>query len=231
MIGSIKIAIDGYSSCGKSTLAKQLASKLNYMYVDSGAMYRAVTLYFFRHKINLSNEEQVNEALQHIHITFRKNNKTNEQETYLNDENVELRIRKQDISEKVSPVATLKAVREKMVDLQRAISMGKGIVMDGRDIGTVVFPDAELKIFMTAAPEVRAKRRVLDLKQKGFDATYEEVLENLTTRDDIDSNRQIAPLRHADDAIILDNSILTEEEQLDLVLDWAQQKIRSKFAI
>ena len=231
MIGSIKIAIDGYSSCGKSTLAKQLASKLNYMYVDSGAMYRAVTLYFFRHKINLSNEEQVNEALQHIHITFRKNNKTNEQETYLNDENVELRIRKQDISEKVSPVATLKAVREKMVDLQRAISMGKGIVMDGRDIGTVVFPDAELKVFMTAAPEVRAERRVLDLKQKGFDATYEEVLENLTTRDDIDSNRQIAPLRHADDAIILDNSILTEEEQFDLVLDWAQQKIKSKFAI
>ncbi|HVX25029.1 MAG TPA: (d)CMP kinase [Parafilimonas sp.] len=221
----IIIAIDGYSSCGKSTLAKQLASALHYVYVDSGAMYRAITLYFLRNGINLKKEKDIAEALNNIHLSFSFDNNTNKSIIYLNDENVEAEIRDMLISEKVSEVAAIKAVRTFAVDQQRKIGNQKGIVMDGRDIGTTVFPKAELKIFMTADITIRVERRFKELYKANKNITIEEVKNNLEMRDYIDSNREISPLRKADDAHILDNSNLTMAQQLKIALSWADEKI------
>ena len=220
----IVIAVDGHSSCGKSTLAKALASRLNYAYIDTGAMYRAVTLYGLRN--NLIADGKVDEAsltsqLNQIKITFRYNSSTGKSETYLNGENVEEEIRQLPVSRNVSPVATIAEVRKHLVALQQEMGKDKGIVMDGRDIGTVVFPGAELKIYMTASPEVRAQRRYDELKAKGEDVSFDEIKANVVERDYIDENREESPLRKADDAIILDNSYLTPDEQLD----WAYKKV------
>ncbi|GET32158.1 cytidylate kinase [Prolixibacter bellariivorans] len=223
----IVIAVDGHSSCGKSTLAKALASRLNYAYIDTGAMYRAVTLYGLRN--NLIAEGKVDEAdltaqLHQIKITFRYSEAAGKSETYLNGENVEEEIRQLPVSRSVSPVATIGEVRKHLVALQQEMGKNKGIVMDGRDIGTVVFPDAELKIYMTASPEVRAQRRYDELKAKGEDISFEEIKANVIERDYIDENREESPLRQADDAIVLDNSYFTPEEQLD----WAFEKVMER---
>lgn len=226
----ITIAIDGYSSCGKSTLARQLADQLHYVYIDSGAMYRAITLYFLREQVNFEDNNAVSEALKNIHITFEKNPVSNTSEIYLNDENVERYIRDMLVAEKVSAVAALKAVREFAVSQQQKLGKKRGIVMDGRDIGTVVFPDAELKIFMTAAPEVRVKRRFLEMQEKGDDVNIEDVKSNLEMRDYIDSNREESPLRKAQDARMLDNSDLTENEQLKRALHWVEEILQTTAA-
>ena len=219
----IVIAIDGHSSCGKSTVAKELAKALGYIYLDSGAMYRAVTLFALRNQ--LAANGQVNAAglikrLPEIAIEFRFNPQTLQNETYLNGENVEEEIRQLPVSTHVSPVATIREVREAMVKQQQALGANKGIVMDGRDIGTAVFPKAELKIFMTASPQVRAQRRYDELTAKGQPVSFDEILHNVEERDRIDSSREINPLRKADDALVLDNSALNRKEQLD----WALQK-------
>ena len=224
----ITVAIDGYSSCGKSTLAKQLAAALNYSYVDTGAMYRAVTLYFIRNQIDLFHPEQVVNALSNISIDFRINPKTQQQETYLNEENIESEIRVNPrVASVVSDVSAISEVRRFLVKQQQHMGNLKGIVMDGRDIGTVVFPDAELKLFVTADPMVRAKRRFDELVEKGQATTIEEVLANLEKRDHIDSNRADSPLLQAADAIVLDNSNLTREEQFEWVMKLVNQKIGS----
>ncbi len=228
MASKIIIAIDGYSSCGKSTLAKQLAGELGYRYIDSGAMYRAVTLYFLRNGINFQDPDQVNAALQHIHLSFEYNPDTGRSEIHLNDENVERYIRDLIIAEKVSAIAAVRAVRTFAVTQQKKMGKKKGIVMDGRDIGTVVFPGAELKIFMTADLAIRVKRRFEELCGAGQAATIEDVKHNLAMRDYIDSNREESPLRQAEDAVILDNSNITREQQLKLVLDWVNEKIAMK---
>lgn len=221
----IVIAIDGYSSCGKSTLAKSLARKLGYMYIDSGAMYRAVTLYALR-KNWINNGEPDTRAIvsgiDQINITFRFDPETEQNTTYLNGENVEEEIRQLEVSQNVSPVSTIKEVRQAMVKLQQQMGKEKGIVMDGRDIGTVVFPNAELKIFMTADPEIRAMRRFRELESKGLEVSMDEIRRNIGQRDHIDQNRTESPLRKADDAVVLDNSYLTPEEQLQ----WAENKVR-----
>ncbi|MBK1440300.1 (d)CMP kinase [Parapedobacter sp. ISTM3] len=211
------IAIDGYSSCGKSTLAKALAKKLHYLYIDSGAMYRAVTLYFIRHAVPLDDEQKVAAALAAIHIDFHT--AAGQTCISLNGEDVSEEIRQMFISDYVSEVSAVKAVRSAMVAQQQRMGRNKNIVMDGRDIGTTVFPDADLKIFMTADPKVRAERRYLELKNKGEDITLEEVFENLAHRDYIDTTREESPLVRANDALILDNTDLNEEEQLQFVLD------------
>ncbi|MEO8711736.1 MAG: (d)CMP kinase [Parafilimonas sp.] len=221
----IIIAIDGYSSCGKSTLAKQLAKELHYIYADSGAMYRAVTLYFLRNSIQLSDKKQVEGALNDIHLSFVFDIDAGKSNMYLNDENVELHIREMLISGKVSEVAAIKDVREFAVEQQRIIGKNKGVVMDGRDIGTTVFPEAELKIFMIADIAVRVERRFKELFAVNPIITIEEVKQNLEMRDYIDSNRKISPLRKAEDAIVLDNTNLTMAEQLKLALQWAHEKI------
>ena len=221
----IIITIDGWSSCGKSTLAKQLAKALHYVYIDSGAMYRAITLYFLRNMVDWTKESQVKEALENIELDFRPNEKSGETEIYLNGENVEYVIRDLIIAEKVSEVATIKAVRTFAVAQQRKMGEKKGIVMDGRDIGTVVFPGAELKIFMTADNAVRVERRFKELYAKNPNITVEEVKSNLEMRDYIDSHREISPLRKAEDAIVLDNSGITPEQQLALALGFVKQKI------
>jgi CMP/dCMP kinase len=221
----IIITIDGYSSCGKSTLAKQLAKKLDYIYIDSGAMYRAVTLYFIRHDINWKDEAEVRKALADVHLEFVYNPTTAQTDMHLNDENVEHLIREMLVAEKVSEVAAIGAVRHFAVAQQQKMGNRKGIVMDGRDIGTVVFPQAELKIFMTADPAVRVERRFKELYEKNQNITIHEVKENLELRDYIDANREISPLRRADDAIILDNSQLTMDEQLGLVSQWVEDAI------
>ncbi|RPD42548.1 (d)CMP kinase [Chitinophaga barathri] len=221
----ITITIDGYSSCGKSTLAKQLAKKLGYLYIDSGAMYRAITLYFIQHTVNWNDAEAVKEALRSIHLEFIHNQITGQSDMYLNDENVEPLIREMLVAEKVSEVAAVREVREFAVAQQQKMGKERGIVMDGRDIGTVVFPHAELKIFMTADPAIRVERRFKELYEKNRNITLHEVKENLELRDYIDSNREVSPLRKADDAIILDNSQLTMPEQLDLVLQWVEDAI------
>jgi len=213
----ITIAIDGFSSCGKSTMAKDLAKEIGYIYVDTGAMYRSVTLFALRH--NLFNadgtirEEELKEQLKDINISFQLNKTTGRPDTYLNGENVENAIRTMEVSSHVSPIATLAFVREALVAQQQRMGAEKGIVMDGRDIGTVVFPKAELKIFVTASAEVRAQRRYDELKAKGMDADYADILKNVEERDYIDSHRATSPLRKADDAIELDNSNLTIAEQ------------------
>jgi CMP/dCMP kinase len=218
----ITIAIDGHSSTGKSTLAKQLAKHLGYVYVDSGAMYRAVTLFAMQHQLvdteNFDKEGLIN-RLDDIHIKFQYNPKKGFAEIYLNNVNVEDNIRTMAVSNLVSTVSKVPEVRKKMVALQQAFGKHKGVVMDGRDIGTVVFPDAELKLFLTASAEVRAKRRFLELQAKGDKLSYESVLENVQTRDHIDSTRAISPLIKAEDAIEVDNSNLSREAQFDKVLD------------
>ena len=214
---NVIIAIDGYSSCGKSTLARALAKKLHYLYIDSGAMYRAVTLYFLRHRVPLDNEKAVAEALSNIRIDFQATpEKTS---IFLNGEDVSEEIRQMYISDNVSEVSALKAVRQAMVAQQQELGRRRDIVMDGRDIGTTVFPDANIKIFMTADSKIRAERRYLELKNKGEKITLEEVFENLAHRDYIDTTREESPLVRAHDAIILDNTELNEEEQLQFVLD------------
>jgi len=224
----IIIAIDGYSSCGKSTTAKAVAARLGYAYVDTGAMYRAVSLYFHHHFITLTNDREVAEALEAVHITFEYNSKLGRNETYLNGLCVEEEIRKMYISERVSEVSALVAVRRAMVAQQQRMGRHRGLVMDGRDIGTVVFPDAELKIFMTADPLVRAQRRQAELLEKGELIDLETVLENLQHRDFLDTTRTEGPLREADDAILLDNTFLSPDEQLDIVTRLADQIIRGK---
>jgi cytidylate kinase len=214
---NIVIAIDGYSSCGKSTLAKALAQKLHFIYVDSGAMYRAVTLYFLRHHVDLHNHEQITEALKNIHLNFH----SRDYQTHitLNDEEVSDEIRHMPVSDNVSAIAALREVRHEMVKQQQRMGRSKNIVMDGRDIGTTVFPDAQLKIFMTADPNVRAERRYKELYAKDPDITLEEVFENLAHRDYLDTTREESPLVRAADAIILDNTNLTPDEQLQFALD------------
>jgi cytidylate kinase len=213
----IIITIDGYSSCGKSTFAKAIAAELGYLYIDSGAMYRAVTLFCLRRGYvagGIADREKIIRALPQINITFSTNRETGYYDTLLNGENVEREIRDRAVSDNVSAVSTIAGVREKLVQLQRETDADGGIVMDGRDIGTVVFPDAELKIFMTASPAVRAQRRYLELVGKGLPADFNTVKRNINERDRIDASRKISPLRRADDAVVLDNSDMTPEEQM-----------------
>jgi cytidylate kinase len=219
MSKKIVIALDGFSSCGKSTTARHVAAVLHYAFVDSGAMYRAVALYFHRNNISLSDLNQVADALNEIEITFVFNPVKQSSDTYLNGENVESEIRMMFISDMVSQVSALPIVRHAMVALQQKMGEKKGIVMDGRDIGTVVFPNAELKIFMTAEPHIRAQRRKLELLQKGEDLPLEEIVENLRKRDEIDSNRSEGPLKRAVDAIDLDTSFKSMDEQVEFVLE------------
>ena len=215
----IIITIDGWSSCGKSTVAKQLAAQLGYVYIDSGAMYRAITLYFLRNHIDWTDDEKTMEALSHIELHFEYNSKSQQSEMHLNDENVEYLIRDLVVAEKVSEVATISSVRSFAVAQQQRMGDNKGIVMDGRDIGTTVFPNAELKIFMTADIMVRVERRFKEMFQKNPNVTIDEVKHNLEMRDYIDSNREVSPLRRAEDAIILDNTNLTMQEQLQFALN------------
>ncbi|MXV51358.1 (d)CMP kinase [Pedobacter sp. HMF7647] len=217
MSKNIVIAIDGYSSCGKSTLAKALAKKLHYIYIDSGAMYRAVTLYFLRNRINLQDAQAVKEALDAVHLEFH----SRDYQTHitLNEEEVSDEIRHMPVSELVSEVSAIKAVRTEMVKQQQRMGRSKNIVMDGRDIGTTVFPNAQLKIFMTADPKIRAERRFKELEAKGENITLEEVFENIAHRDYQDTTRLESPLIRAEDAVILDNTNLTEEQQLAFALD------------
>lgn len=217
----IIIAIDGYSSCGKSTLAKALAKELGYVYMDTGAMYRAVSLYILRHNIPIEAlaPKEVKEILNQIDIQFVWMEDKGISETFLNGENVEKEIRGKEVSEKVSQVAQIKTIRERMIELQRKAGLHKGLVMDGRDIGTMVFPDAEIKIFMTADPEIRAERRFKELEAKGEEISLDEVRDNIRLRDYNDTNRKENPLVQAEDAIVLDNSHLNHQEQLDFVLD------------
>lgn len=218
----IVIAIDGYSSCGKSTMAKNLARQLGYVYVDTGAMYRAVTLYALRHQLFKADGEvdaaSLQQAMPDIRVSFQFNKQTGKPDTYLNDELVEQEIRTMQVSERVSKIAALPFVRTALVAQQQRMGVDKGIVMDGRDIGTVVFPHAELKIFVTASAEVRAQRRYDELQQKGMPARYDDILKNVQERDYIDSHREVSPLRKADDAIELDNSNLTIDEQQQWLL-------------
>jgi cytidylate kinase len=222
----IIITIDGWSSCGKSTLAKQLAKALGYIYVDSGAMYRAITLYFLRNHIDWTQKDQVVAALENISLEFVYNPQSQQSEIFLNEENVEYVIRDLVIAEKVSDVAAIKEVRSFAVAQQQAMGRNKGIVMDGRDIGTVVFPKAELKIFMTADNAIRVERRFKELFDKNPNVTIEEVKSNLEMRDYIDSHREVSPLRKAEGAFILDNTSLTEDEQFKQALKMAKTLIQ-----
>jgi cytidylate kinase len=225
MSNNIIITLDGYSSCGKSTLARQLANELNYVFIDSGAMYRAITLYFLRNHIDWKHPKEIHKALGDITLEFQYNERTGQSDMLLNDENVEALIREMLVSENVSEVSALKEVREFAVAQQQQMGEKKGIVMDGRDIGTTVFPDAELKIFVTADPAIRVQRRFTELFAKNPAITVEDVRANLEMRDYIDSNREFSPLRKAADAIELDNSNMSREEQLALALQWAKEKM------
>ncbi|PHN93172.1 cytidylate kinase [Maribacter sp. 6B07] len=227
----ITIAIDGFSSTGKSTLAKQLAKKLHYIYVDTGAMYRAVTLFAMRSGFVESgkvDEEALEQKLDAIELKFEFNSNLGYAEMFLNGENVEKEIRTMPVSKNVSQVAVLEAVRKKLVAMQQAMGIDKGIVMDGRDIGTVVFPDAELKIFMTASPEKRAVRRYKELLDRGENVVYEDILENVQKRDYIDSNRAISPLKKAEDAIEFDNSDLGLEDQFQRIYEHSLRVIEKQ---
>jgi cytidylate kinase len=220
----IIIAIDGYSSCGKSTLAKELATRLGYNYIDSGAMYRAITLYFLRNAVDYSSHNEVLDALANISLAFMFDAKRGKSDMCLNDENVSPYIRDLIISDKVSEIAAIREVRSFAVAQQKRMGRKKGIVMDGRDIGTAVFPDAELKIFMTAEPQIRVMRRFTEMYAANTSISIDEVRHNLELRDYIDSTREESPLHKADDAILLDNSGLTREEQLELVLEWVKDR-------
>jgi cytidylate kinase len=224
-MSKIIITVDGFSSCGKSTLARQLAKQLKYVFIDSGAMYRAITLYFLREDIDINNTIAITEALSKINLQFKFNTETQISDMYLNNENVEKQIREMAVSEKVSEVSTLKLVRDFAVSQQQKMGEEKGIVMDGRDIGTAVFPNAELKLFITANPEIRVERRYKELTLKGDNISKQEVKENLEKRDLIDSTREISPLRKADDAIVIDNSFLTRDEQLEKALQLVSERI------
>lgn len=221
----IVIALDGHSSCGKSTTAKQVAAELGYAYIDTGAMYRAVTLYFLDHHVSLTNPKEVSDALNNIDITFHYNPKTGRNETYLNGLNVEDEIRKMYISNQVSEVSVVPAVRHAMVAQQQKMGRRRGVVMDGRDIGTAVFPDAEVKIFMTADVDTRAKRRQQELLVKKQLVNLDEIKENLEKRDLIDSTRAESPLRRADDAHLLDTSHMTIDEQVEFVMNKVASKL------
>lgn len=222
------IAVDGYSSCGKSTLARELAQRLDYTFIDTGAMYRAITLYFLREDVSIKDERAVVDALGRILLAFETNEQTGKRDIHLNGENVSRAVRDIIVSEKVSDVATIKKVRDFAVAQQRKIGNSGGVVMDGRDIGTVVFPHADLKIFMTADIEVRVKRRFLELQAENPDITLEEVQINLEMRDYIDSNREESPLRQAEDARVLDNSDINQEQQLNLALKWVNEILKQK---
>lgn len=225
----ITIAIDGFSSCGKSTMAKDLAQEIGYIYIDSGAMYRAVTLYSIENGIYKNDSIDIDALKRHIkdiHISFKLNSSTNHPDTYLNNINVENKIRTIEVSSKVSPISAIDFVREAMVAQQQAMGKAKGIVMDGRDIGTTVFPDAELKIFVTASPEVRAQRRFEELQAKGQETGYNEILENVKQRDYIDQHREISPLRKADDALLLDNTQLSIEQQKTWLLEQFKRVVK-----
>ena len=222
------IAIDGYSSCGKSTFAKAIAKELNYIYIDSGAMYRAVTLYSIRRGFisdDRLNVEGIVSEINDIHIEFIYNPDISEYETFLNSENVETEIRGLDVSSRVSRISQIHQVRSRLVELQRQIGVLKGIVMDGRDIGTVVFPDADLKIFMTASVDIRAKRRYDELRSKGMDVNLKEIRNNIVARDITDENRDISPLRRAEDALVLDNSRMTVGEQMEWIRKIIEEKL------
>lgn len=221
MSKKINIAIDGYSSCGKGTLAKNLAKELGYIFIDTGAMYRALTYSMLKNGIKIDDLEGIKSLFNDINITFKHNESRNFHHTLLNGIDIEEEIRSMEVSNMVSPVSAISIVREFLVDQQRLIGKNKGVVMDGRDIGTVVFPDAELKIFMTAKPEVRAQRRFDELILKGSSVTYEEVLQNINTRDAQDSSRANSPLKKANDAIVLDNSEMSKEEQNAFALEMA----------
>ena len=225
MAKKIIIAIDGWSSCGKSTLAKELAKKLGYLYVDSGAMYRAITLYFLRNHVDWTDRSEVKKALKEISLEFVFNQKSEQSEMFLNGENVEYVIRDLVVAEKVSDVAAIKEVRKFAVEQQQLMGKNKGIIMDGRDIGTVVFPKAELKIFLTADNAVRVERRFKELFDKNPNVSIEEVKANLEMRDYIDSNREESPLRQAEDAILLDNTNLTAEETIQKSMGFVKKLI------
>ena len=222
----IVIAIDGFSSCGKSTFAKAIAARLGYIFIDTGAMYRAVTLYALEHgaiRSGIVDEDAVEALLPHIEITFRFNPRRGASDIYVNGDLAEGRIRSIEVSNCVSGVSSIRAVREKLVAMQQSMGRERGVVMDGRDIGTVVFPDAELKIFMTADAEVRAKRRYAELTAKGDNVTLEEIVENVVSRDKADMSRAISPLRQAEDAVVLDNSYMSVEEQME----WFMQRYQA----
>ena len=231
MSKKITIAIDGFSSTGKSTIAKELAKELSYIYVDTGAMYRAVALYAKNNQLigsDFIHTDKLIQELDNIHLSFRFNKALGFAEIYLNETNVEKEIRNLEISNLVSTVATISAVREKLVAAQQLMGKDKGIVMDGRDIGTVVFPNAELKLFMTASANTRAKRRYDELILKGEQVSYEEILANVTARDTMDTSRKDSPLVKAEDAIEIDNSHLTRKDQFEMVLKLAKAKINEK---
>ena len=224
----INIAIDGLSGCGKSSTAKAVAKALAYKFIDTGAMYRAVTLYFLAHDVDLNDSKEVDKALARINIDFEYNAETAKNETFLNQQNVETQIRKMLVSNKVSSVAALKAVRVAMVAQQQEMGKNKGVVMDGRDIGSVVFPDAELKVYMTASTEIRAKRRKLELQEKGEKVDLVEIMENLKSRDFKDSTRVESPLIKVEDAIEIDTSHLQFDEQVQKVLDLAKDRLAAE---
>jgi CMP/dCMP kinase len=225
----IVVAIDGHSSCGKSTIARAIAVKFGYIFIDSGAMYRTVTLFALRHNLITEGsvkKQELIDLLPEIHIEFNYNPEKQKSDTFLNGENVEDEIRQLTVSQNVSPVAAIAEVRAAMVRFQKEMGKNKGIVMDGRDIGTVVFPDAELKLFVTASAEIRAQRRFDELMAKGETVSYEEILQNVLERDRIDSTREASPLRKADDALVLDNSHMTREEQLTWVIERVQERLK-----
>lgn len=225
----ITIAIDGFSSCGKSTMAKMLAKEVGYIYVDTGAMYRAVTLFAMRNGMIAPNGEvnrdELKQKMQTLRVEFKLNEQTGRAETYLNGENVENEIRGMEVSSHVSAIAAIDFVRTALVEQQQRMGRDKGIVMDGRDIGTVVFPDAELKVFVTASAEIRAQRRFDELKGKGVEANFDEILNNVQQRDYIDSHREVSPLRKADDAIELDNGELTLAQQLQWLVERFEERV------
>jgi len=227
----IIVAIDGYSSCGKSTMAKQLAKAVGYTYIDSGAMYRAVTFYVLRHKMlredNTIDEERLREVIDTLAITFKHDAETGRTETFLNGENVEKEIRRMEVANWVSAIAALDFVRKALVAAQQALGREKGIVMDGRDIGTVVFPQAELKVFVIASAEIRARRRVAEMNANGLDASFEEVLANIQKRDRMDMSRKDGPLRKPNDAVELDNSLMTISEQQAWLLEQFYRAVKN----
>lgn len=221
----IVIAIDGNSGCGKSSTAKIIAKNLKYIYIDTGAMYRAVTLFFIKHKIDLKNDKDIETALKQIDISFKYNIETSKNETFLNGKNVENKIREMEVSNLVSPVSEISQVRRKLVEQQRRLGEGASLVMDRRDIGTVVFPNADLKIFMTADLEIRALRRQKELLEKNTQVELEDVVKNLKNRDVIDSTRDDSPLKKADDAFVVDTSNLSFDEQVNHILGLIQEKV------